>query len=63
MGVLARKGYGSALAYRVVRETLEQEGADLAGDIPEPDFSEPDATGPDSTGPEGLGPVPDTGLG
>jgi regulatory protein len=57
MGVLARKGYGSALAYRVVRETLEHEGADLAADVPEPDFSEPDAAGPD-----GFGPVPDTGL-
>jgi regulatory protein len=58
MGVLARKGYGSALAYRVVREALEHEGADPAGpDVPEPDFSEPDAAGPD-----GFGPVPDTGL-
>jgi regulatory protein len=42
MGVLARKGYGSALAYRVVRETLEQEGSSLAEDVPEPDFSPPD---------------------
>jgi regulatory protein len=57
MGVLARKGYGSALAYRVVRETLEHEGTGLAEDVPEPDFSEPDAGGPD-----GFGPVPDTGL-
>jgi regulatory protein len=31
VGVLARKGYTPALAYRVVREALEQEGADLAG--------------------------------
>jgi regulatory protein len=30
MGVLARKGYPPGLAYRVVREALEQEGADLA---------------------------------
>jgi regulatory protein len=30
IGVLARKGYGQALAYRLVREALEQEGADLA---------------------------------
>ena len=31
MGVLARKGYGPALAYRVVREALEAEGAGGAG--------------------------------
>jgi regulatory protein len=31
MGVLARKGYSQALAYRVVREALEQEGVDPAG--------------------------------
>lgn len=30
MGVLARKGYPQALAYRVVREALEQEGIDPA---------------------------------
>jgi len=30
IGVLARKGYGKALAYRLVREALEQEGLDLA---------------------------------
>ena len=30
MGVLARKGYGPALAYRVVREALEAEGAEGA---------------------------------
>jgi regulatory protein len=30
MGVLARKGYGPALAYRVVREALEAEGTDGA---------------------------------
>lgn len=47
MGVLARKGYGSALAYRVVREALEREGADLAAAVPEPDLSEPDLSGPD----------------
>lgn len=52
MGVLARKGYGSALAYRVVRETLEHEGAGLAADVPEPD----------AAGPDGFGPVPDSGL-
>ncbi len=40
MGVLARKGYGAALAYRVVREALEAEGAydaELAAEIAEPD--------------------------
>jgi len=37
MGVLARKGYGAALAYRVVREALEAEGAQIAGDLIEPD--------------------------
>jgi regulatory protein len=31
IGVLARKGYSPALAYRLVREALEQEGIDLAG--------------------------------
>jgi regulatory protein len=30
IGVLARKGYSQALAYRVAREALEQEGLDLA---------------------------------
>ena len=30
VGVLARKGYSQALAYRVAREALEQEGLDLA---------------------------------
>ncbi len=37
MGVLARKGYGAALAYRVVREALEAEGAQIAEDVTEPD--------------------------
>jgi regulatory protein len=31
IGVLARKGYPQALAYRLTREALEQEGVDLAG--------------------------------
>jgi regulatory protein len=31
MGLLARKGYPAPLAYRVVREALEQEGVDTAG--------------------------------
>ncbi len=30
IGVLARKGYSQALAYRLVREAMEQEGLDLA---------------------------------
>jgi regulatory protein len=30
IGVLARKGYSPALAYRVAREALEQEGVELA---------------------------------
>ena len=38
MGVLARKGYGPALAYRVVREALEAGGAEIAPDIAEPDL-------------------------
>ena len=38
MGVLARKGYGAALAYRVVREALEAEGAEISADIAEPDL-------------------------
>jgi regulatory protein len=29
-GMLARKGYPSGLAFRVIREAMEQEGADLA---------------------------------
>ena len=42
VGLLARKGYPPALAYRVVREALEQEGLDAAeagldlSDAPEP---------------------------
>ncbi|MFF5263410.1 regulatory protein RecX [Actinomadura viridis] len=34
VGVLARKGYPPGLAYRVVREVLEEEGADVE-DLPE----------------------------
>jgi len=30
IGMLARKGYSQALAYRLAREALEQEGVDLA---------------------------------
>ncbi|MFZ5869129.1 MAG: regulatory protein RecX [Actinomycetota bacterium] len=30
-GMLARKGYPASLAFRVIREALEAEGADLAG--------------------------------
>jgi regulatory protein len=32
-GMLARKGYSSGLAYRVIREALEQEGIDLDDDL------------------------------
>ncbi|MEU6729557.1 recombination regulator RecX [Nonomuraea wenchangensis] len=31
-GMLARKGYSSGLAYRVIREALDEEGIDLEGD-------------------------------
>ncbi|MFL6057097.1 MAG: recombination regulator RecX [Actinoallomurus sp.] len=37
MGMLARKGYSGGLAYRVVREALESEGAD---DLPDLSFDE-----------------------
>ncbi|MFI5063217.1 MAG: regulatory protein RecX [Streptosporangiales bacterium] len=37
VGLLARKGYPAPVAYRVVREALEQEGLDLAGAAPDPD--------------------------
>ncbi|MDA8372156.1 MAG: regulatory protein RecX [Nocardiopsaceae bacterium] len=36
MGMLARKGYSAGLAYRLVREELEAEGADI--DLPDPDL-------------------------
>jgi regulatory protein len=54
IGVLARKGYSQALAYRVAREALEQEGVDLAAaglDLSdEPD--EPDQETPGGEPPE-----------
>jgi regulatory protein len=37
VGALARKGYGPALAFRIVREALEAEGAELAGALDDPD--------------------------
>lgn len=37
LGVLARKGYTPALAFRIVRESLEAEGVDLT-DFPEAPF-------------------------
>lgn len=40
LGVLARKGYSSALAYRVVREALESEG-EHADDLPVADPDDP----------------------
>jgi regulatory protein len=47
VGALARKGYGPALAYRIVREALEAEGAELAGalDDPDPDLDLEDGQG------------------
>lgn len=39
VGMLARKGYSPGLAYRVVREALEEEGADLEAFEP-PDLQE-----------------------
>jgi regulatory protein len=48
VGVLARKGYSPALAYRLVREALEREGVDLAAaglDLSEP-ADEPVEEGP-----------------
>jgi cobalamin biosynthesis protein CbiG len=49
VGVLARKGYSPALAYRLAREALEQEGVDLAAagvDLAEvPDEPSEDASG------------------
>ncbi|WP_346144190.1 recombination regulator RecX [Nonomuraea recticatena] len=33
-GMLARKGYGAGLAYRVVREALESEGVEIENDFP-----------------------------
>lgn len=48
-GMLARKGYSPAIAYRVVREALEQEGLDPAAagiDLDDPPEAEPDAASP-----------------
>jgi hypothetical protein len=53
VGALARKGYGAALSYRIVREALEAEGAhdaqaaELAGvlDDPDPDIGLEDGQG------------------
>ncbi|HSR82828.1 MAG TPA: regulatory protein RecX [Streptosporangiaceae bacterium] len=44
VGVLARKGYSSGLAYRIVREALEAE----AGDDPVPSFEFADLAEPDA---------------
>ncbi len=56
-GMLARKGYGPALAYRVVREALEQERADgpasFVGHADLPDLS--DLGEPDDTDSADLG--------
>jgi regulatory protein len=48
-GVLARKGYSPAIAYRVVREALEQEGTDPAAagiDLDDPPEAEIDTGSP-----------------
>jgi regulatory protein len=54
VGVLARKGYSQALAYRVAREALEREGVDLAAaglDL----SNDPDDPGEEIPGGEPLG--------
>jgi len=46
VGLLARKGYPAPVAYRVVREAIEQEDADIAGagaDLDEAAWAAPDA--------------------
>jgi regulatory protein len=51
VGMLARKGYSPSLAYRVVREALEQEAADSGralyypGDLEEPEIGDDDTAG------------------
>lgn len=37
-GMLARKGYGPGLAFRVIREALEGEEAENAASVAEPDY-------------------------
>jgi regulatory protein len=48
VAVLARKGYPPALAYRVVREALEQDGLDIADAGLDLSDGLPDAGVPDS---------------
>jgi len=46
VGLLARKGYPAPVAYRIVREAIEQEGLDAAGaevDLDEAAWAAPDA--------------------
>jgi regulatory protein len=46
VGLLARKGYPAPVAYRIVREAIEQEGIDAAGagvDLDEAAWAAPDA--------------------
>jgi regulatory protein len=46
VGLLARKGYPAPVAYRIVREAIEQEGIDAAGaevDLDEAAWATPDA--------------------
>ncbi|HWG12017.1 MAG TPA: regulatory protein RecX [Streptosporangiaceae bacterium] len=47
VGALARKGYGPALSYRIVREALEAEGAELAAAL---DDTDPDTLLEDGQG-------------
>jgi regulatory protein len=67
MGLLARRGYPAGMAYRVVREALEQERA--AGDLPDddllPDEDLPEAELPEAELPEAELPeaeLPEVGL-
>jgi regulatory protein len=56
IGTLARKGYSPALAYRLVREALEQEGIDLAAagleldDVPDISDAPDELAGPETAG-------------
>jgi regulatory protein len=47
VGVLARKGYSAGLSYQVVREALEQDGAQVAGLDPDSGFDPGPGPDPD----------------
>ena len=69
-GMLARKGYPPGLAFRLISEAMQQEGAELdeLGELdadayldPEdadPEGADPEGAGLERTGPEGAGPDP-----